>query len=497
MRAFLQSAKTGAPLHHRTRKIISDNLKLINDKTRNSKRLSKSFQELLCQASPLSALTELLETGLLSAYIPEFTHMESLSQHDIYHVFTVDRHLLQCVAELDKLRQSEKRIFSTVTKPHILFLAGLLHDIGKGYHENHSIYGAQLAENICKRLSLQDDEISLITFLVKEHLFLSEVALRRDLEDESLVMRCAKKVKNPEQLTMLYLLTIADARATGPSMWTEWKAALLLELYLKTANALEHAHALPDNTEKEASWMLEQVLPLIDDDCKFNMDILPDDYLLGFTAPEIAEHITQHALLQHGQVLLKASEEEAYWTLLILADDRPGILSKICGTVALHNMVILSAQIYTWDDGTVVDVINVTSTLDTTFKEQNWEAVQEDLNKAVQLRLGLTHRLAKKLRPVTRRKSKPGRRPKAKVVFDNQASENYTIIEVYATSRLGLLFSITHTLSDFGINTYRAKIGSKGDQVVDVFYVLDNDGKLIEDETFQKEIKEALLFVAK
>jgi [protein-PII] uridylyltransferase len=123
--------------------------------------------------------------------------------------------------------------------------------------------------------------------------------------------------------------------------------------------------------------------------------------------------------------------------------------------------------------------------------------MQEDLNKAAVLRLGLTHRLAKKLRPVTRRKSKPGRRPKAKVVFDSQASDKYSVIEVYATSRLGLLYDITHTLSDLGINVYRAQIGSKGDQVVDVFYVLDNDGKLIEDETFQKEIKEALLFVAK
>ncbi|MCK5193084.1 MAG: [protein-PII] uridylyltransferase, partial [Desulfobulbaceae bacterium] len=130
------------------------------------------------------------------------------------------------------------------------------------------------------------------------------------------------------------------------------------------------------------------------------------------------------------------------------------------------------------------------------FEDQDWEALNDDLDKAVQLRLGLTHRLAKKLNPVTRRKSKPGRRPKTRVIFDSQASENFTVLEVYANNRIGLLYDITHTLSDFGINTYRAQIGSKGDQVVDVFYIRDKNGHLINDEILQKEIEEALLFAA-
>ena len=496
MRVFLQSAKTGSPIHHRTRKIIGDHLSLIDDKVRQSKRIAKSFMELLCRESALPAMTELVETGLLSAYIPEFTHMESLAQHDIYHVLTVDRHLLQCVEEISKLRHEEQRLFGIIRSPHILFLAGLVHDIGKGHKENHSAYGAKLSKDIGKRLGITEKEINDLTFLVREHLFLAEVALRRDLEDEILILRCARKVKNQDRLTMLYLLTIADARATGPSMWTDWKAALLQELYLKTANALEHEDKLPENTAQETKWLKDQILPLLDDNSPFDLDILPNDYLTGFSAREVADHINYHTQLEYKPLLAIPTQQDAHWSLLIVANDRPGILNKICGVLALHNLRILSAQIYTWSDGTVVDVINVISTLDKNFEDQDWEALNDDLDKAVQLRLGLTHRLAKKLKPVTRRKSKPGRRPKTRVIFDCQASENYTVLEVYASNKIGLLYNITHTLLDFGINTYRAKIGSKGDQVVDVFYIRDKNGLLINDEIFQKEIEEALLFAS-
>ncbi|MBC8317744.1 MAG: [protein-PII] uridylyltransferase [Desulfobulbaceae bacterium] len=496
LRVFLQSAKTGAPIHHRTRKAIRDHLDIVTDKNRRSKRMAKSFMELISHESALPALTELVESGLLSAYMPEFTHLESLSQHDIYHVFTVDRHLLQCVDEISTLRRSEQRIFKLINTPHILFLAALLHDIGKGYQENHSVYGAKLCKDIGERLGLTAGEIDDLTFLVREHLFLAEIALRRDLEDESLILRCARKVKTPERLSMLYLLTIADARATGPSIWTDWKAALLQELYLKTANALEHAEKLPDNTAQETQWLRDQITPLLAKDNSFDMDILPDDYLQGFSPAEVAVHIQHHTQLEYKPILTTPSIHEAHWSVLIIANDRPGMLSKICGTLALHNLRILSAQIYTWSDGTVIDVIDVASTLDKNFEDQDWEALQNDLTQAVQLRLGLTHRLAKKLKPALRRKSKPGRRPKTRVIFDTQASAHYTVVEVYATNRMGLLYDITHTLSDFGINTYRAIIGSKGDQIVNVFYVLDNKGHLINNEIFQKEIEEALLFAS-
>jgi [protein-PII] uridylyltransferase len=496
MRAFTHVAQTGNPLHHRTKKLISANLHLIETKTRNSKRMNKAFLETIQGPNPLPALTDMLESGLLSAYIPEFFHLQSLAQHDIYHVFTVDRHLLQTVEEVNQLRSLEHTLFITVPSPYILFLAALLHDIGKGYGKNHAEYGAELAGDIGKRLGMPEADTNCLTFLVREHLFLAEIAQRRDLEDEALILRCAKQLNDPDRLTMLYLLTIADAKATGPSAWSDWKAALLQELYLKVANTLSRGDlTLPDPRE-EITWMRAQVSALLGDSPAVSLKILPNDYLLGNSPDEVVTHIRLHEELKTHEVIVKPSQEKGHWSILIMAQDRPGILSKICGVMALHNLKVLAAQIYTWLDGTIVDVLHVTSMLDNQFDDQNWQTLEDDLGKAIHFRIGLTHRLHQKLSALGAATSQMGQRPPAKVIIDPVASDNFTVIEVYAVNRPGLLYDITRTLSDFGINTFRAKIGTKADQVVDVFYVLDHQGLKIEEPSFKNEIKNGLLHAA-
>jgi [protein-PII] uridylyltransferase len=157
---------------------------------------------------------------------------------------------------------------------------------------------------------------------------------------------------------------------------------------------------------------------------------------------------------------------------------------------------VLAAQIYTWLDGTIVDMLHVAPTLDSLFEDQNWQALEDDLGKAIHFRIGLTHRLHMKLTALGALTAQMSQRPPAKVVLDPDASDNFTVIEVYAVNRPGLLYDITRTLSDFGINTFRAKIGTKADQVVDVFYVLDYAGRKIEDPAFQNEIKNGLLHAA-
>jgi [protein-PII] uridylyltransferase len=295
---------------------------------------------------------------------------------------------------------------------------------------------------------------------------------------------------------MLYLLAIADARATGPSAWSDWKAALLQELYLKLVNILNRGDiALPDPS-KEILWMKEQLAELMGETPPLSLKILPDDYLVGFTPEEVETHISLHDELKKRDVIIRPSEEQGHWLLLIMAQDRPGLLSKICGVLALHNLKVLAAQIYTWRDGTVVDALNVSSTLDSGFEDQNWQQLEEDLGKAIHFRLGLTYRLSRKHPSIGTGSPQVGRQPDAKVIIDPKASDQYTVIEVFAENRTGLLYDITRTMSDFGINTFRAKIGTKGDQAVDVFYVLDHKGSKIEDKAFQDEIKYALLHAA-
>jgi [protein-PII] uridylyltransferase len=499
MRLFAQSSKNSMSLHHRTQKMVSSRLELVTEKQRHSRRMAKPFLALLKDSSdPVLGLSAMLETGLLTAYIPEFSKVESLAQHDTYHVYTVDRHLLQVVAELQKLRQEEGAIFNVVNSAHILFLAGLLHDIGKGFGTGHAERGGDLARIIGDRMGLGDADLDSLDFLVRNHLFLSHTALRRDLEDEELIMHSAEKIQDPERLAMLYLLTIADARATGPSVWNEWKAALLQELYLKIALLLDRsdlsAQDKKQGVELGALWMMEKVSDLLPENTGMDLRLLPDDYLLNFAPEVIAEHIKYRSELAEKDVLLFHEERQESWSLLVVTMDRPGLLAKIFGVLALHNLSVLAAQIFTWSDGTVVDTIEVCSAISENYEGQDWQSLERDLDMTVNQRLGLEHRLNQKLAPLRKTVARTEERLDAKIEIDNKSSEIYTIIEAYGHDRIGMLYEITRTLSDFGINVFRARIGSRADQVVDVFYVLDYDGRKIKDPEFQKELKQGLLF---
>ena len=498
MRLFYQSATTGNPLHFRTRKAITANLHLVDDKLRHSRRSSKLFLAILVTPHPFRVLEEMLDTGFLTSYIPEFAEVESLAQHDVYHIFTVDRHLVQTINELEKLREEESNIYAAVSAPHILFLAGLLHDVGKGLGHGHAERGADLVRRIAERMGFEKKDIGILEFLVGNHLFLSDTALRRDLEDEEFLMRCATKIHSPEWLALLYLLTIADARATGPTVWNDWKGALLLELYLKIALLLDRkdlsGHEQARSAELGAQWIREKVAGLLPDANKTNFDLFSDDYLLSFPPEVIVQHITHAKNLGKQDVLFLHEQSRESWSILVMSKDRPGLLTRIFGILALHNLNVLAAKIFTWADGTAVDAIEVSSAISETYDGQDWAVMKNELHLAIKQRLGLEHRLSRKLAPLRSNPQGAQKRLAARATIDNQASEHYSVIEVFSEDRIGVLYDITKALSDFGINIYRAWIGSKADQVVDVFYVLDYDGKKIEDPVFKNELQQGLLY---
>ncbi|MFZ5776213.1 MAG: [protein-PII] uridylyltransferase [Thermodesulfobacteriota bacterium] len=497
MRLFVQAGRTGLPVHHRSRKLVTENLGLIDDRLRHSKRMAKGFFDILENASDvLAVLSAMLDTGLLTAYLPEFAQVRSLAQHDIYHINTVDRHLLQTVAELRRLNFADTPT-GGVESPHLLLLAALLHDIGKGHREDHSQRGGQLVEAIGKRLGLQKPEASCLRFLVEQHLFLTVTALRRDLEDDAFILQCADQIGTPDRLTMLYLLSVADAKATGPTAWNEWKAALLLELTLKISILLERTDLrLPDRSQG-AAWMLERLREHLPAETRIDRSILPEEYLLSFQPAEIARHLALHAELQHrGKAIVEAADQGIAWSVLVIAPDSTGLLAKICGTLALHGLNVVSAQIFTWADGVAVDVLNVRPGADQSFEALDWQALAVDLNLAIKNQLGLAHRLVTKFRSQLPSASAKVPQAPPRVVMDNDASAAYTIVEVHAASRPGLLYDITRTLAEFGIDIHRAKIATDGERAVDVFYVLDNAGAKVETPLFQEEISTALLYIA-
>lgn len=505
MRVFLAAARRGLPVHHRTQRAVSLHLDVVSDKAQNSGRLSRPFFEILMEGKDvLFVLEAMLETGMLGAYIPEFKRIHTLAQHDLYHIFTVDRHTLQAISELRKVVREEPQIAREVVSQRVLYLAVLLHDIGKGAGGDHSIIGAEIAPNVGKRLGFTKEECGALAFIIRYHLFMPEKAMRRDLSDEAFIGRCAETIGTLDRLAMLYLLSVADSKATGPSAWSDWKAALLKEMFLKIHTRLEvvrDGESLDVKGEEYeaqgAAWLRERVEQLLVGE-RISVDVndLADDYLVSFTPEAVAGHVMLHAenrnLLSQKTLVFGRKQSDRY-SLLIMSQDRAGLLAKICGVLALHNLGVLNAQIFTWKDGTVVDVISVRGFKGREYDKEDWELLNRDLDLAINHRLDLANKLYDKLRRLHGRKKGVATRYESQVVIDNTSSARFTIIEVHSLDRPGQLYAITQALADLGITIHKAFIATEVEQLIDVFYVLDDKGGRIKGEPAQEKIRTALL----
>ena len=500
MRLFLQAGRTGLPLHHRTRQAVTAHLHLVDDGFRESRRVARIFCELLTASNEVFPVLEaMLATGLLTRYLPEFAAVESLAQHDLYHLYTVDRHQLQTVAELSGLRRDMAELCAEAGDLEVLFLAALLHDIGKGRQTDHSLLGAELVGAIGRRLQLSPADCDLLAFLVRYHLYLPENGLRRDCTDREFIRQAAEVVGDVRRLTLLYLLTIADSRATGPSAWSNWKAGLVAELYLGVKTYLAAGGAArDDHGESEGvRWLREQVVArLAGRTAAIDLATLPADYLLGFSPEEVVRHLGIHqeqAGRLRQQVLLFAEPGEHGWHLLIMGDDRPGLLAKFCGVLALHSLTVRSARIFTWPDGTVVDSLEVVPAALRDFDEMDWGRVERDLNLAINYRLDVGYRLQEKRQPRPWGPARPVQQAQLRVVLDNQTSGRFTIVEVHAGDSPEILYQLAQTLADFDLTIHQARIATEVEQLIDVFYVRTATGGQLTDPEAMVALQAALL----
>ena len=508
LRLFLQAGKAGLPLHHRTRKLISEHLALVDEHFRQSRRGARYFLELLADsAEPLPVLEAMLATGLLSAYLPEFAGIESLAQHDLYHIYTVDRHLLETVGEIARLRKDEEELYRGLASPHLLLLAALLHDVGKGRGGDHSALGAEMVLTLGRRLGLEEGEQACLAFLIRYHLFLPENALRRDLEDLEFIRQSAEVVGDIDRLTMLYLLTIADSKATGPSAWSSWKATLVTDYYLRIKSCLEASCTVsppPAAGQEEAQgvqWLRAQVAELVGGaGTRISIEDLPDDYLLSFPAETVARHLRLHrekAGVLQQRVLVFPEARQGYWSLLVMSPDRPGLLAKVCGVFALHNLSVLGAHIFTWPDQTAVDVLHVRPVAGVAFAEQDWPGLENDINLALHYRLDVGRQLYQKIFAAGQRPKRQVQQLREEVIINNTASQRFTVIEVYAGDRPGALYNLTQTISDYGLDIHRARIATEVEQLIDIFYVAGRDGRKFDDPAQSEGLREALLHIVR
>ncbi len=506
---FVEAAKAGRPLSLESKRLIREFLHLIDHSFRKSKRAACGFLSILNASNAFDILDQMLETGFLCVFIPEFEPVKDRVQFDHYHLFPVGRHLLQTVRHLKTLQQQRDLlltdIFLDLRDPEPLFLAALFHDIGKT-GKDHAHRGALLVRNILKRFGYDRKKMDDVHFLILHHLLLAETATRRDLNDEKIVVQCARVVGTIERLKMLYLLSWADGKATGPRAWNDWVANLVLELFFKILHILERGELASPDASRRVKQSMQQIRSLIGDglshaEVEALMDVMPPNYLIETGPRAIARHVTLLGSLR-GDLLkgaesafcleAEAAPSSGTYEATFLAKDRAGLFSDVAGVMALNNINILSARIYTWRDGTAVDIFTVTPPLDPIHTEEIWERIKGDLAETFQGRLSLSERLQQKAEPTLLSPRKILTR-QTQVTVDNESSDFFTLVEVFTDDRIGLLYQITHTLFTLGIDIRIAKIATKADQVADIFYVLDLEGqKVLEEEKVQR-IRDVLL----
>jgi len=448
------------------------------------------------------------EAGLLSALLPEFRNLTHLAQHDAYHAYTADVHSLFTIRELEALDRGEYaeaepalfRAMAEVKETGLLFLAALLHDAGKGSGGDHAEVGEKLARRAGRRLGLAPSEIAQLAFLVGRHLRLNHLAQRRDIYDERLVLDFAREVGDPETLRLLYLLTFADIKAVGPEAWTSWKSTLIRELYELTARVLERGGFFGEETQKRMEKTRQQVkkllagkLPALQVDRRFTD--LPARYFLGFSPEEIARHFELAAALKGHTVLaeVRPVPEEGSSEVIIVTRDRPRLFAELAGVFTSLNLNILAAQINTLAEGIALDIFQVN---DPVQQATNGERVLSDperqerlhrtLEQVLRRQVSVAERVARRQRPsLVKPRQVPLYPPVVEV--DNAVSDRYTVIDVFAPDRVGLLYDITTALSELGLNIHLAKISTKADQAADVFYVFRaGDGKVKEPEAVER-----------
>lgn len=468
----------------------------------------KMFRQILRSPGDLGRVLRCMyATGVLEHLLPPFAHTRGLIQFNQYHSYTVDEHTLRAVEAAVKLSTDPGKpgsAFRAIRHKASLFLSILLHDVGKGFERDHSELGAEIATEMGPRFTMSPHKAEMVSFLVLKHLRMSHLALRRDISDTQLVVDFAREIGSPERLRMLYVLTVADITAVGPGVFTDWKAELLDELYSRVMEVLSgrpEEHLEEERAAAARTAVREELQALgqgsIDPAwLTQELDEMPLFYLTGESPNRVALDLMRLQSLPGDDVdvwghYLPETDVVEY-RVITRNEPAQGCFHRIAGTLAALRMDVLSAGICTMRDGVVIDAFRVT---DNDFiGEVPPTRIQEVAAKLRGVLLGevsvdslqsngsryvmATGREVSELEP--------------RVVIDNDCSRDFTVIDVFAYDRPGLLYGLSQALHELNLSVQQARIGTHLDQVVDVFYVTDLNGDRVEDETTTALIRERL-----
>jgi len=473
----------------------------------SSSEAKKLFMEIILNPKNPKIIRLALEIGLITLFIPDFRKIRNLAELGHYHVETVDLHSIRALEVLNEISKGTydkrwplfKEVFQDLKHTDYLYLAALLHDIGKGTGNNHSLKGAELIPKILKQLGVDGESLQVVSLLVEHHLLLAHISQHRDLNDEKTCVQVAQAIQNEDVLNMLFLLTVADSFATGPVARSDWKIMLLVELFFKVKRILQRGIlATPDATreiEEKKGLVRNELTNLFPgDDILHLIDQVPSRYFLNMT-PE--------NMLRHFKMAMNISGEKLLWELekltsapvtrmFICTYDRPGLFSKIVGVLTLNNIAVLSANIFTLKNGMAFDVYEVTNPLDPYAEKERWDKIYGEVNLAIEDRLPLDDKILKKETSMLEKERHE--RPRIRDVrIRNDVSDFFTVVEVRSAAILGLLYELAKKLFSLDLNIRFAKFGSDESYLSGDFYVRDSLGQKIHDQERIEEIRQRII----
>ena len=519
---FQVAQKQGVPIDGLVLEEIHRHMESMPDHLFASPAVSLRFREILSGPDAVADILTLMhQARVLEKLIPAFGRVRGLMQFNQYHKYTVDEHSLLAVKKVETLGKQAGRlgmVYREIQEKDLLHLAVLLHDVGKGLPEDHSEVGKKIAQDVSVRLGLDAQESRTLEFLVHEHLLMANTAFRRDPHDEKVRQTFCRAVEDSERLKQLLLLTAADIAAVGPGVLTKWKEALLIELYLlslpEVSGQSEQVGSASDvelvTNEVLAAWKQsaprsrasrqanERQAPPNREWIKSQLETFPVRYLSGTAKDRIIAHLSaiRSLTLERPRVESAYNRELKVCEYSLIAFDAmaSGMFMKMTGVLAAKGLRVLDAQIVTKPDGIVVDTFWVK---DPDFSGEPTPARLEKVGKAIvsvlKGELSIEAFLERNQR-VSFHSRMPIRRTRTEVKIDNDTSDHFTVIDVFADDKQGLLHEIAKTLYDLELSVHSAKIGTRLDQVVDVFHVTERNGNKVEDagtcESIQARLQE-------
>nr|WP_325063154.1 [protein-PII] uridylyltransferase [Halovulum marinum] len=503
LRLFRTAMRTGYLIHPNTMRLVAANIHLIDDGLRNDPEANELFMQLLLdREDPERALRRMNEMGVLGAFIPDFGRIVAMMQYNMYHHYTVDEHTIQCIARLHDIErgalQEELPIASSILKQgvsrRILYVALLLHDIGKGRARPHSEVGAEIALQLCPRLGLAEDETETVAWLVRNHLVMSDFAQKRDLADARTVRDFANIVASPARLRLLTVLTVCDIWGVGPGVWNNWKAMLLRDLYRQAMEYLTgdtDSQSRPQRVDEAKQAFAAAVPDWSAEDIAAEQQRHYDSFWLGLGT---AEHVVLAQLVREvsaDKPVVRIDQDPARDAsrACFAMPDHPGVFARIAGAVALCGADVRDARTYTTSDGVATCVFWIQDKDGHPFEESRLPRLRRMIQRTLSGEVVARDAFAERDRVKKREQAFV---VPTEITFDNDGSEIYTMITVDTRDRPGLLYDLTRSLTATHMRISSAIIATYGEQAVDTFYVKDAFGLKVTSKSKQGQIAAAL-----